>query len=109
MPNFEIRTRNQPEYTFTLRADNGETMLFSEIYVSKQAVESGIAAVILNSMYDARFERRRTGRGRHYFVLKASTGRIVGRSQEYRSRQAMESGIAAVKKAAVAAGTRDLA
>ena len=77
---FEVFQSQQDwKYYFHLRAGNGQIVLQSEAYSSKQAAKNGIAAVktappaVIEDSADERF----------YFVVKAANGEIVGVSQTY--------------------------
>ena len=82
---------------FNLKAGNHEVILTSDTYSTKQAAEGGIASVQANSPNDERYERKNSIRGEPYFVLKATNGETIGKSEMYSSASAMESGIASVK------------
>ena len=96
------------QYTFNLKAANGEKILTSETYVSKSGATKGIESVRVNAPNDARYERKTSSAREPYFVLKAGNGEILGRSEMYSSTQAMERGIASVKANAPSAVTQDL-
>ena len=93
---------------FNLRASNGEVILTSETYVAKAAAKDGIAAVRVNAPIDARYDRRVAANRQHYFVLRAVNREIIGTSETYSSAQAMEEGIAAVKRDAPGASLEEL-
>jgi len=48
-PRFEIMDSKNGEFYFTLKAPNGEIILTSEMYETKQAAEKGIASVQANA------------------------------------------------------------
>jgi uncharacterized protein YegP (UPF0339 family) len=83
---------------FNLKAGNGETILTSELYASKNGATGGIESVKKNAGLDARYERRTASNGSLYFVLKAANGEEIGRSELYTSTGAMENGIESVMK-----------
>lgn len=95
------------KYRFNLKAANGEVILVSETYESKEGALNGIEAVRQHSPDDAHFERKSSKRSEPYFVLKASNGQIIGMSEMYSSEAACENGIASVKKNAPTAQLRD--
>ena len=82
---------------FNLKAGNHEVILTSETYNTKQAAEGGIASVQTNSPDNERYERKSSARGEPFFVLKATNGQTIGKSEMYSSASAMESGITSVK------------
>lgn len=94
---FEIFKGNNSEYYFRLKAANGEKILGSEGYGTKQACNTGIASVKNNAGNDARYERKLSVNGKHYFVLKATNGEVIGKSEMYETMAGMENGIASVK------------
>jgi uncharacterized protein YegP (UPF0339 family) len=105
---FEIKKGSGGQYRFNLKAGNGEIILSSEQYQSKQGAEKGIESVKTNAPNDSRYERKETGNGQPYFVLKAANGEQIGRSETYSSKSAMENGIESVKKNAPGAAVEDL-
>ena len=54
------------------------------------------------------FEVKTNAKGEPYFILKATNGQEVGRSEYYSSKSAMENGIESVKKNAPDAKIEDL-
>ena len=105
---FELKKAANGQFMFNLKAGNGEVILTSETYVAKAAAKDGIAAVRVNAPLDARYDRRIATNGQRYFVLNAVNGRVLGTSETYSSAQAMEDGIAAVKRDAPGAPLEDL-
>lgn len=98
---------NGEKYRFNLKAANGEIILVSETYESKESALGGIESVRKHAAEDAHFERKSSKRSEPYFVLKASNGQVIGMSEMYSSEAACENGIASVKKNAPAAQVRD--
>lgn len=94
---FELKQSTNGKFHFNLKAGNGQIILSSELYESRGAAENGIESVKKNAGDDARYERRTSAKGDPYFVLKASNGQEIGRSEMYNSTTAMENGIASVK------------
>lgn len=105
---FEIRKSSGGKYRFNLKAGNGEIILSSETYESKQGAEKGVESVKTNSPNDSRYERKTASNGQPYFVLKAANGEPIGRSETYSSTSAMEGGIESVKRNAPTATVEDL-
>ncbi|AZA78502.1 DUF1508 domain-containing protein [Chryseobacterium sp. G0186] len=97
MGKFVITLRVNNEYQFNLKAKNGEIILTSEGYVQKASCHKGIESVKLNSQEESRYDRRVAVNNKDYFVLKARNGEIIGKSQLYSSKAAMENGITSVK------------
>lgn len=108
-PKFQLfKSRTSGQYYFRLRSINGEIILSSEAYTTKQSCNNGIAAVKANAPFESRYERRKSINGQYYFVLKASNGEIIGTSETYTTEYARENGIMAVKRDAPNAPIEDL-
>ncbi|WP_027387368.1 YegP family protein [Chryseobacterium gregarium] len=97
MGKFIITQRSNYEYQFSLKAGNGEIILTSEGYIQKASCQKGIESVKNNAQNDYRYDRRTAVNGKEYFLLKARNGEIIGKSQLYSSKAAMESGIHSVQ------------
>ena len=106
---FELKkTTNGKGFRFNLKAKNGQVILTSETYNSKSAAENGIASVQKNASDDSKYDRKTAKNGQDYFNLKAANGQIIGTSEMYTTKAAMENGIESVKKNAPGAETNDL-
>lgn len=95
---FELKTAKNGKFHFNLLAGNGQIILQSEMYESKAAAQNGIASIKKNAAEDARYERKEAKNGSPFFVLKAGNNQIIGQSEQYSSKSAMENGIESVKK-----------
>jgi len=104
---FKIEGEAQP-FKFLLRAANGETILSSEFYASKQSAEEGIKAVKDYGRLASNFEVIEVRDGRAVFSLKAiehsavggggrGNNSAVGFSEVYASKSNAERGAAAVQ------------
>lgn len=100
---FEVSTGNDKKFYFRLKSANGQVILQSQGYAGKKSCLNGVESVRTNSRDDSRFETKTSANGRHYFVLKASNGQVVGRSQMYKGSSGCANGIASVKKNAAGA------
>ena len=98
MGKFEIKKSKKNDFYFNLKADNGQVILTSEMYSSKAACENGIESVKKNSPDDLRYERKKSGSNKFSFLLKATNGRVIGKSEQYDSEASREKGIESVKK-----------
>ena len=107
MGKFEIKKDKAGKFRFNLKASNGQVILSSEAYNSKDACDNGIESVKKNSQNDGMFNRKKAKDGSPYFNLKASNGQVIGSSEMYSSNSAMENGIASVKKNAPKASIVD--
>ncbi len=92
---FDLK-RSVDQYMFNLKAANGETVLTSERYKTKQGAEGGIASVKTNAPLEARY-RRHDGKAGPYFTLVAANGEPIGTSEAYSSATARDRGIDWVK------------
>ena len=105
---YELKKTSSGQFLFNLKAGNGEIILTSERYNSKQAATSGIESVKKNSPDDARYDRRTAKDDSPYFVLKATNGEVIGKSEMYSAKASMENGIASCKKNGPKAETKDI-
>jgi uncharacterized protein len=94
---YELNANSKGQFSFVLKAGNGEVILRSEQYESKASALNGIASVQANSPQEERFERKQASDGRPYFNLKAGNHQVIGSSQMYASVASRENGIASVK------------
>ena len=107
MGKFEIKLRTNGDYQFDLKAANGQVILTSQGYKSKDSCINGINSVKKNSQDDARFDRKQAKNGKPFFNLMATNGQVIGTSEMYSNNANMENGIASVKKNAPAADIVD--
>jgi len=94
---YVLSKNDKGQYSFVLKAGNGETILSSETYNTKASADNGIASVQKNSPEDARYERKTAANGKEFFNLKATNGQVIGTSQMYASAASRDNGIASVK------------
>lgn len=94
---YEISSNDKGQFSFCLKAANGEVILRSQTYESKAAAENGVASVQSNSPMEERYERKDASDGRVYFNLKAANHQIIGTSQMYKSASGRDNGIESVK------------
>jgi len=106
---FVLQKSSDQKFYFNLRVENGEKILTSEMYNAKPGALNGIESVKKNAPDDSRFQRRQSKAGKPYFVLVAGNNEVIGTSEEYSSSEAMENGIAAVKRTAPGATLEDRA
>ncbi len=102
---FDLK-RSVEQYMFNLKAGNGEIVLTSERYTTKQGAQNGIASVKTNAPHEARY-RRHDGRAGPYFTLVAANGEVIGTSEAYSSASARDQAIGWVKANAPTAPTVD--
>ncbi|MEW6569012.1 MAG: YegP family protein [Chloroflexota bacterium] len=104
---FVIHKAASGQFYFTLTAENNEVVLTNETYRDKDGAQKGIRSVRDNAPLDERHQRKTAADGKPYFVLVAANGEPIGHSETYSSTQAMEGGVAAVKRVAVSGSVRD--
>lgn len=107
MGKFEIKKDKSGQFRFNLKASNGQVILSSEAYKTKASCDNGIESVRKNSQDDGKYDRKTAKDGSPYFNLKASNGQVIGSSEMYSGKSAMEKGIASVKKNAPKASVTD--
>ncbi|MFY0643949.1 MAG: YegP family protein [Bacteroidia bacterium] len=107
-PKFEVYKDKRGEYRFRLNAKNGQAILASEGYSSKQGCLNGINSVKTNSQDDARFDKLTAKNGQFYFNLKARNGEIIGKSEMYTSTSGRDNGINSVRSNASEAPTEEI-
>jgi len=98
MGKFEIYCDKAGEHRFRLKAGNGENILASEGYSSKDGCENGIESVRKNSQDASKFEVKEATNGKFHFNLKAGNGQVIGTSQMYASKDGCENGCESVAK-----------
>ena len=91
-----------------LRVRVGDKEALSQLYKGKVDANAGIEQVKKNAVNDAAYERKTSVRNEPFFVLKATNGQTIGKSEMYKTEAAMEKGIASVKNNAPGAGVKDL-
>ena len=77
------------------------------MYDTKGAAQNGCDSVKKNAADDSRNEVKESKNGECYFVLKASNGQIIGKSEMCSRTFGMENGIASVKKNGLEAHVAD--
>ena len=108
---FVIITAKNGEYTFNLKASNGEIVLAaSETYTTMAACENGIASVKKNAgvqvedqtreekQTNPKYELYKDKAGEFRFRLKAANGEIIGKSEGYKAKASAKKGIASIAK-----------
>lgn len=105
---FELKMAKNGKFHFNLKAGNGQIILSSEMYESKKSAENGISSVRKNGGTEKRFEIKTSSKGDPYFVLKATNGEVIGKSEMYSSASSMKKGIKSVMTNAAGAKVADL-
>ena len=108
---FVVVTAKNGEFTFNLKASNGEIILTaSETYPTMNACENGIESVKKNaaasiedqtrgeSQKHPKYELYKDKAGEFRFRLKAANGEIIGKSESYKAKASAKKGIASIAK-----------
>jgi len=97
IPMFEIyQSEKTKKFHYRLKAANGQIVLSGKAYNDKKSCAIGIKSVLLNGADESRYEIKETSDGRKYFVLKSSSGEVIGQSQMYKSESGLKNGIMSV-------------
>ena len=106
MGKYVIRKTAGGQFRWNLNAGNGQTLITSESYTTKQACKNGIASSQKN-VSDTSFEQLSSKKGDPYFNQLAGNKQILGTSQMYKSETARDNGIESVKRNAPTATIED--
>jgi uncharacterized protein YegP (UPF0339 family) len=106
---FEIYESESGKYYFRLKASNGQVILSSQGYTTKANAINGTASVAKNAVSKDNFEVKTAADGSPFFnLLSAANGQVIGSSEMYSSKAAMENGIESVMRTAPNAEVVDL-
>ena len=107
MGKYQIRRTSNGQFRWTLKASNGETLLTSESYVSKQGCFDGVAS---SKVWKKKknFDKKTSTSGQPYFNQLANNYQVLGTSEMYSSTSARDNGIDSVKRNAPTATIEDL-
>ena len=94
---YELNKNDKGQFSFVLKAGNGEVILRSETYESRNSADNGIASVQKNSPIEAAYAHSEASDGRFYFNLKAANHQVIGTSQMYKTAAARQAGMESVK------------
>ncbi len=104
---FELHQAKNGQFYFALKAGNAQTILSSEMYVTRAAAENGIASVQKNAAQADRYTKATANNGQFYFNLKAANHQIIGNSQMYADEAARDKGIASVQANGPTSGIKE--
>ena len=104
---FEISKRKNGEFQFNLKAGNGQVILTSEGYSSRDGCNNGIDSVRRHAQAAANFDKKTAKDGSPYFSLMAGNGQSIGKSEMYKSVASRDKGIASVMRNAADAKVVD--
>jgi uncharacterized protein len=94
---FELKRGESGKYMFNLKAGNGQVILTSQAYQSKSSALTGIESVRRHGPDPACYQREVSTAGEPYFLLVASNGQTIGKSQMYAGEEALDKGMVSVQ------------
>lgn len=94
---FDVFVGADGDYYFRFVAANGETLLRSEGYTTRQSADNGVASVIANAPDTRNVEILQATDGQWYFTVKAANAEIIAVSEMYVSKANAERGSRAVR------------
>lgn len=98
---FEVTKKQNGEFQFYFRTDAGHVILASDVtYITRYDCIKGIDSVKYNCSKDSRFEFGISSTGKFYFSLRASNGKILGKSDLYESKDILYTAIGFLKNTA---------
>jgi uncharacterized protein len=106
-PKYIIRKSSNGQFYWVLNASNGQVLITSETYTTKESCKNGIASSKV-SVTDSNFRRLTASNGQYYFTQNANNYQVLGTSETYVTAQGRDNGIEAVKKDAPKANVEDL-
>ena len=95
------------QFYFRLLAANAQAIFASQGYKTRASCGNGIKSVGKNSQNPKAFDVRSAKDGRKYFILKATNGQEIGRSQMYKSDSGLRNGMKSVATNAAGAAVVD--
>ena len=93
----EIKKANNDTYLFYLKTSDGQTLLESISYQSKEEIEATVSQLSPLAQSHGTIERKTNYKGEFLFNLKDKSGKIIGNSRLYSSEAGMENGIRNLK------------
>lgn len=107
MGKYQIRRTSSGQFRWTLKATNGENLITSEEYTTKQNCLNGISSSKIN-VADQSFQRKTSISGQPYFNQIAGNGSVLGTSEMYSNVYNRDAGIESTKRNAPTAIIEDL-
>ena len=107
MGKYQIARTSNGQFRWTLKASNGEKLLTSEIYTSRQSCLDGVASSKV-CIADKNFDKKISLAGQPYFNQVANNYQVLGTSEMYSSSAARDAGVDSVKRNAPTATIEDL-
>lgn len=107
MGKYQVKKTSNGQFRWTLKATNGEPLITSETYVSKQGCLDGVASSKA-CVADKNFDKKDSVSGQPYFNQRANNYQVLGTSEMYSSTSGRDNGIDSVKRNAPTATIEDL-
>ncbi|MEC3964548.1 YegP family protein [Flagellimonas halotolerans] len=103
-----FRSTSDGYYYFRLVSYSDKTLIVSEGYTTKQACLNGVESIKKNSQIPGKFEVAQARNGKYFFRLIAGNGQIIGTSEFFSSKSALEKTLDLVRINANTAEVLDL-
>jgi uncharacterized protein YegP (UPF0339 family) len=106
MGKYLVKKSSNSQFYWVFNASNGEPIMKSEMYSTKQGCLNGVASS-KKSVDDRNFQRMTSVNAKYYFNQLANNYQVLGTSEMYNSSQGCENGIFVVKREAPSAQIED--
>ena len=107
-PVFELKHKDNEVYFFNFLNSQGELLLMSGEYPSKQVAEQAIKDVKVGSLMSNQIAAGKVADGNSFFVIKDTDGDILVKSVLFDSEMVFDNALHSVKDNACVAEIRDL-
>lgn len=94
---YELHKDNEGAFNFSLKTEDGETILTSKPYYSKGSAINDIAEMQHICNYENHYQRNVSAGNEHYFELQTPKHRTIGTSPMFSSVESMENAIGMAK------------
>lgn len=94
---YELHKDNEGAFNFSLKTEDGETILISKPYYSKGSAINDIAEMQHICNYENHYQRNVSAGNEHYFELQTPKHRTIGTSPMFSSVESMENAIGMAK------------
>ncbi|WP_297188446.1 DUF1508 domain-containing protein [uncultured Porticoccus sp.] len=94
---YELHKDNEGVFNFSLKTENGETILVSKPYFSKGSAINDISELQHICNYENYYQRNVSAGNEHYFELQTPRRKIIGTSPMFSSAESMENAIGLAK------------
>jgi uncharacterized protein len=105
---YQLIEGHEGGFMFSLRAGNHETVLESRVFWSRQAAMDAVQTLRACAQEPENYVKLEGPDGSHFFELRDSNGKMLGRGPARKTRTALNAGIASVQRNASAEHFRGL-